>query len=353
MLKIKHFSSSIVLSKALLMVLLLLYTLPSISQIATSSYSSSALYRPQGARPIGMAGAYTAISNDPMSLYYNPAGLSFVGDAPMMILSYSNLGLARNNANLAYAQQIDESWGIGVGITGISSDQFQGYDNSGIPTTTLRDLQSNIYIGSSYALNDISFGAALKYFRNDLIGGEAAGQGFGLDLGTKFNILDYFTVGASVQNIGAYMMWNSDIDNLEHLPYSVRFGAAMEFGLNDEEYVTRANSTGDLQTMYVPATRYILVSMETVINQFDPNPNFILGTEAVIHEMFALRGGMAIFGSDGDEQKWLPLNLWGGGISFRPEFEELEYEFQFDYSVSSDYVNTAGINHNISIQMLF
>jgi hypothetical protein len=326
---------------------------PSISQSVSSSYSAAAVYRPQGARPIGMAGAFTAISNDPMTLYYNPAGLSYIGSDPIIVASYSNLGLARNNANLAYAEQLDENWGIGIGITGASSDQFQGIDQFGTPTNTLRDLQSNITIGMSYALSDFSFGVAGKYIRNDLIGGQAAAQGFALDLGAKFNVLDYFTVGAAVQNIGGYMIWNSDIDNLEHLPFTVRFGTAMEFGLNDDSYVTRSTKSGELQTVYTPATRYVLVSLEGVVNQFDYNPNIILGTEAVLHELFALRGGIALYGSKDTEGVFLPMNIWAGGLSIRPQIMDMDYEFQFDYSISNDYINTTGINHNISIQMLF
>lgn len=330
-----------------------LATVDSFSQVASSTFSSAFIQRPQGARPTGMAGAFTAVANDPLSLYYNPAGLSFVGEDPMMVFSYSNYGNITSNGNIAYAQQMDDHWGIGAGISGITSQQFQGYDINLNQTNMLRSLQSSIYLGSSYQLSDISLGGAIKYFRSDLVGGEAAGQGFALDLGTKFNVLDYFTVGASVQNIGGYMIWNSDMEQLENLPYTVRFGAAMEFGLNDEEYVTRKSGSGELQKLYVPATRYVLVSMETVINQFDPNPNIILATEAVLHEMFAIRGGLAIYGSDFDRAVWMPLNIWGGGLSFRPEFDDLDYEFQFDYSISSDYINELGINHNLSIQVLF
>jgi hypothetical protein len=300
-----------------------------------------------------MAGAFTAVANDPLSLYYNPAGLSFVGEDPMLTFSYSNYGAITNNGNIAYAQQMNDSWGIGAGVTGISSPQFQGYDLALNQTANLSSLQSTYYVGSSYSLSDVSFGGVVKYFRSDLVGGNAAGQGFGLDLGTKFNVLDYFTIGAAVQNIGSYMVWNSGMEQLENLPYTVRVGAAMEFGLNDDEYVTRSSGSGELQTLYVPATRYVLVSLETVFNQFDPNPNFIVASEAVLHEMFALRGGIAIYGSQNDQPRWLPLNLWGGGISVRPEFDDFDYEFQFDYSVSSDYINDIGINHNVSVQMLF
>lgn len=53
------------------------------------------------ARTLGLAGAFTAIADDPNAIYYNPAGLSNLPDVPTIISSVGLLGLGRTSSTFA------------------------------------------------------------------------------------------------------------------------------------------------------------------------------------------------------------------------------------------------------------
>ena len=52
-----------------------------------------------GARALGLGGAYTAISDDPSGVFYNPAGLVDVSRARLSIFSVEGEGEVRSEGN--------------------------------------------------------------------------------------------------------------------------------------------------------------------------------------------------------------------------------------------------------------
>jgi len=56
----------------LLFIFLNQISLPLIAQRQGGGFSGAYLFRENGTRPISLAGAYTAISNDPYTIFYNP-----------------------------------------------------------------------------------------------------------------------------------------------------------------------------------------------------------------------------------------------------------------------------------------
>jgi hypothetical protein len=61
----------------LFILILIITCIPIKAQSTTGGYAEMYLHRDYGTRPIALAGAYTAISDDPTTILYNPAGLSF------------------------------------------------------------------------------------------------------------------------------------------------------------------------------------------------------------------------------------------------------------------------------------
>lgn len=321
------------------------------SQQSGGGYSQSYLFRNVGARAVAMGGAYTAIANEPNGIFYNPAGLAFLPSKPYLSTYFSLLGLGRTQSAIAWGQEVTDRFGVGFGLNSMFSGTFMARDIKGNPIGEITNMEYTFVATGSYRIEFASLGASLKYINNNLTGSEYYGQGYSLDVGTKFDVLNMFTVGVAVQNVSALMFWNTPSDENEALPYQVRTGIAMEYGLNDRYYETRSTVTGELENVYEPATRYILIGIDAIFNQFQVSPNFVLGIEAVPHELIAFRGGIGLYGENLGTPQLLPMNIWGGGISIRPDMKNYNVPFlmHFDYTISNDYISDSGISHHFSL----
>ncbi len=322
------------------------------AQLSGGGYAESYLYRNTGARPIALGGAYTAVVNDPDAIFYNPAGIGFFENRPLIASAVSTLGFGRAHATLAWAQTIHENVGIGFGINSFNSGSFQGRDIMGRPTTTLQSWQYSFVATGSYRIQAASIGASVRYLKHQLSGDDALGEGYAFDVGTKFNVLEMFSVGIAVNNISGIMFWNTAAKEKDFLPYTVRAGFAFEYGLNEENRTTRSALTGELQSEYLPATRYVLVAMDAVLTQNEVSPSLILGVEAALHELIAFRGGMSIYGTDNGTPGVFPMNIWGGGLSLRPKLNGLPFDVHLDYTISNEHLTESGIGHSFALLFL-
>jgi hypothetical protein len=347
-------SCKLCVGTTLLMLLAIVINPNTISaQIAGGGYAESYLLRNVNARPISMAGAYTAIANDPSAIYYNPAGLASLTDRPNFSSMYTFLEYGRTHSSLAWGQNMMEDFGFGFGINNFTSGSFMARDIKGNPLGDRTAWQFSATAAGAYTLEFFSVGASLKYLSNSLESSGVRADGFGLDLGTKFNVMDLFTVGVSMQNIASMMFWNTESEESNLLPYTVRAGVAMEFGLNENIYITRSTVSGELEEVYEPATRYILVGVDAVLTQHENGPTVVLGVEAVPHEVIAFRGGLSVLGDDMNEYELFPMTIWGGGVSIRPDMEDFDLPFKMtiDYSISSDWLAKNRIAHTVSLNV--
>lgn len=324
------------------------------AQVSGGGYSETYLLRDIGARSIAMSGAYTAISNEPTGIFYNPAGLGFFSDQPLINTSVSALGYGRTHSSLAWGQEVYDSFGFGLGINSLQSGEFTARNSEGLPIGTISNHQYAIAASGSYRLESTAVGVSLKYLSNNLRGTNTFANGYAIDIGTKFNVLNLFSVGVVAQNLGGMMFWNNLEEDLELVPYSIRAGIAMEYGLNDETYTTRSTVTGEEETVYVPATRYVLVGIDAVLDQYRISPDFVVGVEAVLHEVIAFRGGITLYGDNNGKPQLFPMTNWGAGVSIRPLFDNLDipFDMHFDYSVAREYIKSNKISHNFSILFL-
>jgi hypothetical protein len=339
-----------------ILLLILLIPVFSEAQQINGGYGFSYLQRDVGSRAVSMGGAYTAIVNEPSGLFYNPAGAAFFSEESTITSSVTNLDLGRTHANLAWGEAINDHIGIGFGVNSFNSGAFQGTDIRGNSTNSLQDWQYSFNMAAAYMRDNVSVGVALKYLKQNLFGSDINSQGVALDLGTRFDVFELLSVGMSVQNL-ASMQINREFDEepsvLEALPWSVRTGVAMEFGLNEQIISRRSPDTGRIEEIYMPPTEYILVSIDAVQYQFDANPQFMFGIEAVPDERLGIRAGFTFIGFDDTEYKVFPMTNWGAGLSFRPTFDFIPFGLILDYSVSREFIATSGISHNVGLMLEF
>lgn len=333
--------------------LLLVSSFSLYAQQIEGGFSESYLQRNVGVRPIAMAGTYTAISNESMGIFYNPAGLSSYTEQAEFSTMFSALQFGRTHSALSWGQSFFENVGFGAAINSFTTGSFMSRDVKGNPLGNMTSWQYSAIAGASYTIDYASFGVAGKYISHTVSNSDIKANGYGLDLGAIFNVMDLFSFGLSVQNVSGMVFWNGEEDKTAYLPYLVRSGIAMEIGLNDEEYQSRSTVTGELESYYIPPTRYLLLGFDAVLNQYDNNPTFTVGAELVAHEAIAFRGGIAIAGDNLGKFSFFPMTYWGFGVSLRPEIEYLEFLRSIDYSLANDKLSRTGISHHISINIDF
>jgi len=328
-----------------------------LSQSEIGGGSEIYLMRDFGSRAIAMAGAYSAVSDDPSTILYNPAGLSFYRTEPTFSIYAGTLGLGRTANFLGYAQQISDEFGIGIGLNSLYTGSFTARDKKAEPIGEMSNFQYTLITAGSYRTEFASFGIALKYLTNNLIGSYTEATGFAFDVGTKFNVLDLFSFSLGVRNVYGTMMWNTLEYNRETIPFEIRTGIAMQFGLNAEITQTRSTLTGELEEDYIPATRYILLSIESSFIEKSKSPLLMIGAEIVPDDYIAFRGGFDIYGEKFGTPQLFPFNKWGVGVSIRPDLVELfdnsAFTTSLEYTISNELLSPSKIAHHLSLTFIF
>ena len=248
-----------------------------------------------GARNISMGDVGTEASNDVSAFFYNPARLASDNSNEIMLMHNSWIQGTKSEI-LGVKTSV---WGLplafGADITSISDIQVRTI-NSENPDVT---FNANYFAGSLSTgfniIDNLDFGATIKYLYEGLYSDEATGWGFDFGLNYKTPI-DGLSAAAVFRNLGHMNVLKNESSAL---PTEFRVGAAYKMDLIEKFAVTAA---AEMQK-YTPTN--------------DSHINF--GAEVLYDNLVALRGGY----QSNYESKGFTAGfgvLWGG---FR-----LDYAFQ-------------------------
>jgi hypothetical protein len=167
--------------------------------------SASSFKLPRGARAVGMAGAYTALADDSLSLLYNPAGLTQLREVQMQGTHMEWLdGVRDDSVSLGVPLFGLGAWGLGATYL-YSSDE--GRDNWGTPTGSFNNFDFSMQAAFALQLGDDgSAGLEYKIIRQGYNGGPGNSRfnmGSAFDLGFQYRLLNRKVVAAfAAQNMG-------------------------------------------------------------------------------------------------------------------------------------------------------
>ena len=154
----------------------------------------------QGARPVGMGGAFTALAEGAQALWWNPAGIvhSQTRDAT---LSHTQFIEDISSQFGSFVHPLPSKLGsAGYSFTYFQISGLEGFDASKNRTGSLK---ANAYAGSvAYGIllsSQTSFGVNVKYLGQTLA--DQSGYGLAVDLGLQYRLRG-MGLGFAVQNLG-------------------------------------------------------------------------------------------------------------------------------------------------------
>lgn len=161
------------------------------------------LKMPVGARAIAMGGAFSGLSDDISSIYWNPAGVATLADNTVGIEYAWSFGDIQHGF-IAGSTPISKNYNLAASINFLST--------TGIPVTTIMAQDGT---GATFGASDIAMGLTLagsltdkfqfgvtgKYVRSGLYDLSASGIAF--DVGTLYRTDFYgMTLGLAISNLG-------------------------------------------------------------------------------------------------------------------------------------------------------
>lgn len=200
-------------TKLVALIALMILTLP---VFAGDINNSAAAYIRMGigARIIAMGEAGTATANDVTAAYWNPAGLTDLKDIEFSTNYALNMGFDRTYQNAALAKR----FGFGVlafNWVNAGVSDIDGYDASANPTGIFSDAEHNLAVSYANKMKRLSYGVTPKLYLSS-IDGETK-SGFGLDLGAKYDISQYFEAGLMIRDLAGSLAE-------DRIPYQVQAG---------------------------------------------------------------------------------------------------------------------------------
>ncbi|MFA4844738.1 MAG: S-layer homology domain-containing protein [Candidatus Margulisiibacteriota bacterium] len=189
-----------------------------------------------GARPLGFGGAFTGLADDVNTALYNPGGLAWAKGISLTLKGFEDIVALQ-----AYPTGFGSSLGLAVinqRLTDIP-DPLGGVANSNSNIVLLAYGSKLNFIPALYnrdeAFQRMGVGFSLKGLLGETLRRttqrDRSASGWDMDLGWLWKYKDWWSVGATAQNIlpakmlgGGEIRW--DVGGVEGIPSTLKFGTA-------------------------------------------------------------------------------------------------------------------------------
>ncbi len=279
------------------------------------------------ARPAALAGSFVSVTNDPISLFYNPATLGTL-DKPTGSVGFFKHLLDINSGYVVYGQSFEDIGWFGAGITYTNYGSFTEMDDLGNAsgnTFSASDLLLSVGYANTLDTN-LYYGLALKLIYSSIAG--YSSSALAGDAGLFYQIPESrVTLGISIKNIGAQLSTYAGVR--EDLPLDVTIGGAV-----------------------VPKGLPLLLNIN-IHRLNDPTDSFgdrfaafTIGGEFTLSKTIQLR-----FGYDNARRQDLKIGSSSGLAGLSAGIGVSVKEYRFDYAISS--LGKVGELHRVSISSTF
>ena len=281
----------------------------------------------QGARAVGMGGAFVARASDPSAIYYNPAGLtsqnginilagmdliipstSFTGSTPLPTTAVSTNSKVFTPINLYGTYKVDDNIVVGLGIYNPFGLGTEWPSNWIAAAAAIKTNVSTWYFNPSvgYKINDdISVGLGISYVYGSAtlttshVSLDGTGSGFNVNIGAIYKPMTGLSVGLSYRTetdikfsgTATTPYGSGSGDALLPMPGNLKLGAAYdvmpELTLEaDLQYV----QWGAYKNLYINFPAPVGTVQE--IKNWNDEPIVRVGAEYKYDADLTLRGGL-------------------------------------------------------------
>jgi hypothetical protein len=156
-----------------------------------------------GARGVGMGGAYSSVTNDLSSIYWNPAGIADIKTISAEF-SYTQWFATYSHSFAAASMPLGPDFTLAAHLISLSSGDIQVTTLEGFEGNRTYYQVNDMSLGftfAGYLTEQFSFGVTAKYINNSLY--NVSSNGFAFDIGTMYNTNIYgIKIGFSIHNLG-------------------------------------------------------------------------------------------------------------------------------------------------------
>ena len=211
------------LTKRLLLFVLAACALP-VQLFAFGSGTYDFLRMDVSPRSAGLGGSFVTMTDDPTSIFYNPAGIGSLSKTRFGVGFFKHL-LDINAGYATYGTEVIGLGFVGAGVQYVSYGEFRRTGDEGQDLGTFGANELAISVGYAGELQPgLRYGANMKYIHSSIA--EVSSSGAAIDLGVQYiAVTDRMVVGASLMNLGTQL--SSYLNTKENLPLNFTIGASI------------------------------------------------------------------------------------------------------------------------------
>lgn len=175
-------------------------------------------------RSAGMGGSFITMTDDPTTIFYNPAGIGSLSKTRFSVGFFKHL-LDINSGYASYGTQIAGMGFVGAGIEYVNYGEFRRTGEEGQDLGTFGANEMAFSVGYGGELQPgLRYGANLKIIHSSIA--EVSSSGVAVDLGLQYvAVQDRVVLGASLLNAGTQL--DPYISTREDLPLDFTIGASI------------------------------------------------------------------------------------------------------------------------------
>jgi hypothetical protein len=322
-------------------VFLAMLVIGAVAQVASAQVSiggAQSLYIQPGARPSGMGDSFVAVADDASAIWWNPAGLGYLGAKHSFTLMHTELVPDWGDVYyeyVAYAQRVEGLGTIGASIIYLTYGEQQATAPESpdiIGKFSSYEIIPSIAYGTTIGEN-LSLGLNLKFVYVRLAPGwattegqEGVGSTFAADFGAIYKLMHgRLALGGAIQHVGPRIAY-IDEEQADPLPRNLRLGFGWTVLKDDSN---RLLLVGDYNKSLVIYEDIADITTGVILNT---------GAEYEYANLFALRLGY-VYDEDGAIKgvaygMGLKYKSWAFDVASVPQAEGLKRPFRFSLAAS-------------------